>query len=185
MTNKKTEYNQEKIRKDQKVLLNQNSIIDMELYHKLMGTKINLTDINEKNMSINIIEEIKAKIKILSQKHKDTGLDFDDFKEAELIEQEVEQLIVKYCESKGYKVNGFPAEKRDLIEDEDDDDEEDDISEKYKLYVDTLATQKEDVAELTWCYVSSFWEDQFKNKKAYIQFLKENLDSGIYHNVKL
>jgi hypothetical protein len=120
----------------------------------------------------------------LSQKHKDTGFDLDDFKEAELIEQEAEQLIVKYCEAKGYNVNGFPAEKRDLIEDDDD---EDDYfsSEKYKLYVDTLATQKEDVAELTWCYVSSFWEDQFKNKEAYIQFLKENLNSGIYYDVKL
>lgn len=68
-------------------------------------------------MSSNI-DIIRAKIVELAQEHKATGDDLDDFKDAELIEKEVEQLIVKYCEAKGYLVNGFPTEKKQLPEEE-------------------------------------------------------------------
>ena len=50
------------------------------------------------------IEEIKAKIAELAQEHKATGDELDDFKDSELIEKEAEQLIVKYCEAKGYLI---------------------------------------------------------------------------------
>jgi hypothetical protein len=50
------------------------------------------------------IDKIKIEISRLSQEHKATGDDLDDFKDAELIEKEAEQLIVKYCEAKGYLI---------------------------------------------------------------------------------
>ena len=129
------------------------------------------------------IEEIKAKIAELAQEHKATGDELDDFKDSELIEKEAEQLIVKYCEAKGYLVNGFPTEKRQVPEE---DLEEDYFcQERYQLYLDTLATQHEDVAELMWCYVSSFWEDQCESKEEYIQNLKDGLDSGVFYDVTI
>ena len=52
----------------------------------------------------------------MSEEHKATGNDLDDFKDAELIEYEVEQLIIEYCEAKGYLVNGFLNQKKQLQE---------------------------------------------------------------------
>ena len=57
------------------------------------------------------IETVKNKISSLSEEHKATGNDLDDFKDAELIEYEAEQLIIEYCEAKGYMVNGLPTQK--------------------------------------------------------------------------
>jgi hypothetical protein len=57
--------------------------------------------------------------------------------------------------------------------------------ERYQLYLDTLATMHEDVADLMWCYVSSFWQDQFESKEVYLQKLKDNLDSGAFYDVTI
>lgn len=127
--------------------------------------------------------DIIFKLKLLAQEHKTTGDDLDDFKDAELIEQEAEQIIVAYCEAKEYLINGFPTEKRQLPEDELEEDYF--CQERYQLYLDTLATQHEDVAELMWCYVSSFWNDQYKSKEEYLQSLIDNLDSGVFYDVTI
>lgn len=129
------------------------------------------------------IDKIKLEISRLSQEHKATGDDLDDFKDAELIEKEAEQLIVKYCEAKGYLLNGFPTEKRQLPEEELEEDYF--CQECYQLYLNTLATQHEDVAELMWCYVSTFWEDQCESKEEYLQNLKDGLDSGVFYDVTI
>ncbi|MFN7313566.1 MAG: hypothetical protein ACK5UI_08795 [Bacteroidota bacterium] len=129
------------------------------------------------------IDNIKSKLHTLSQQHKATGDDLDDFKDSELIEKEAERLIVQYCESKGYLVNGFPTEKRQVPEEELEEDYF--CQERYQLYLDTLATQHEDVAELMWCYVSTFWEDQCESKEEYLQNLKDGLDSGMFYDVTI
>jgi len=129
------------------------------------------------------IDIIRATIVELAQVHKATGDDLDDFKDAELIEKDAEQLIVKYCEAKGYLVNGFPTEKKQLPEEELEEDYF--CQELYQLYLDTLAIQYEDVADLMWCYVSSFWEDQCENKEEYLQNLKDGLDSGVFYDVTI
>lgn len=129
------------------------------------------------------IDKIKLEISRLSQEHKATGDDLDDFKDAELIEKEAEQLIVKYCEAKGYLLNGFPTEKRQLPEEELEEDYF--CQERYQLYLNTLATQHEDVAELMWCYVSTFWEDQCESIEEYLQNLKDGLDSGVFYDVTI
>jgi hypothetical protein len=119
----------------------------------------------------------------LSTEHSKLNSDLSDEKDAEQIELEVEQLITSYCEEKGYLVNGFPTEKRQVPEE---DLEEDYFCrERYQLYLDTLATQKEDVAELKWCYVSNFWADQYESKEEYLQSLKDNLDSGVFYDVTI
>ena len=129
------------------------------------------------------INELYNRLTKLAEQHKATGDDLDDFKDAELIEKEAEQLIVNYCEAKGYFVNGFPTDKKQLPEEELEEDYF--CQERYQLYLDTLATMHEDVADLMWCYVSSFWQDQFESKEVYLQKLKDNLDSGAFYDVTI
>ena len=57
--------------------------------------------------------------------------------------------------------------------------------ERYQLYLDTLATQHEDVAELMWAYVSSFWKNQFEGKDEYLQSIKYNLDSWDFYDLTI
>jgi hypothetical protein len=130
-----------------------------------------------------VIEDIKKEISSLSQQHQETGEDWYDFKEALTFEEDAEQLIIDYCESKGYLVNGFPTEKKKLSEEELGEDYF--CLERYQLYLDTLATQKEDVADLMWHYTSSFWEYAYGSKEEYIQDLKDNLGSDVYYDVTI
>jgi hypothetical protein len=127
--------------------------------------------------------DLLNRIKFLSTEHSKLNSDLSDEKDAEQIELEVEQLITSYCEEKSYLVKGFPTEKRKLTEDKLEEDYF--CRERYQLYLDTLATQQNDVAELMWCYVSSFWADQYESKEEYIQNLKDNLDSGVFYDVTI
>lgn len=125
-----------------------------------------------------LIEDLQNKLLDLSAKHKEA-----DDQDAEFIELEAEELIVQYCEVRGYVINGFPTEKKRLPAEAL---EEHYFSrERYQLYLDTLATQKEDVAILMWTYVSSFWEDQFESKEEYLQSISNNLDSGVFYDVTI
>jgi len=126
-------------------------------------------------------DEIKDRIGLLAIKHKATGDELEDFTESELIEQEAEHLIVDYCVHKGYLVNGFPSEKKLLPIEELEEDYF--CRERYQLYLDTLSTMYDDVAELTWHYVSCFWKEQYDNKVEYVQSLKDTL--GLFYDVKL
>jgi len=127
--------------------------------------------------------DIIFKLKLLAQEHKTIGDDLEDYKDAELIEQEAEQIIVGYCEAKGYLINGFPTEKRQLPEDEFEVDYF--CRERYQFYLDNLAIKYGDVADLTWCYVSNFWNDQYESREEYLQSLKDNLDSGVFYDVTI
>ncbi len=128
-----------------------------------------------------LLEEIKNKIKNLAEKH--IQCDDDSYDEAELIEIEVENTVVEYCQMNNYLINGFPTEMRKLPLEELEEDYF--CRERFQFYLDTLATQHEDVLELMWCYVSNFWEDQFESKENYIEMLKEALTSEIYYEKRI
>lgn len=125
-----------------------------------------------------LIEDLQNKLLDLSAKHKEA-----DDKDAEIIELEAEELIVQYCEAKGYLINGFPTEKKQLPEEVLEEDYF--CRERYQLYLDTLTTQKEDVAMLMWTYVSSLWTGQFESKEEYLQSIRNNLESGVFYDVTL
>lgn len=129
------------------------------------------------------LNEIKHKITKLAEQHKQTGDDIEDWEDSELIELQAEKLITDYCVAKGYQINGFPHEKMKLpIEDL----EEDYFCrERYQLYLDSLAVQKEDVAEIMWWYVSNFWKNQYKDLEDYIHALKDNLESGFFYEISI
>jgi len=129
------------------------------------------------------LDEIKEKIKLLADKHQSIDEDdLDAFEDAELLELEAEKLIVSYCEQNQYLINGFPTEKKKI---EDELDEDYFCRERYQLYLDKLLVEKEDVAELMWCFTSSFWPDSFESKEYYIQCIKEQLESGVFYEVDL
>lgn len=128
-------------------------------------------------------EQIKERIGELHKKHDAIGNDNSELWLAESYEVEAEDLIVAYCEERGYLVNGFPTEKRNL-----DDDEHDDeyfSTERFRLYLDTLAVQKDDVAELLYYYNSTFWPNFEETKQEFIERLKYQLENGTMYDVEL
>jgi hypothetical protein len=127
------------------------------------------------------IEEIKLRINILAQKHKSNDeYGIDEFKDSELLELEAENLIIDYCEEKKYLIQGFPTEKKKI---KDELDEDYFCIERYHYYIDCLTVEKEDVADLMWCYVSSFWPDYFESKEEYILTIDEQLNSGVFYEI--
>lgn len=129
------------------------------------------------------LNEIKENLKLLAEKHHSIAEnDLDAFEDAELIELKAEKLIIAYCEQNNYLINGFPTEKKKIEEEL----EEDYFCrERYQLYLDTLLIEKEDVAELMWCYTSSFWPDYFDTKEEYVQTIKEQVATGVFYDVDL
>ena len=127
---------------------------------------------------------IIKKIQELGSRHANIQeIGIDDFKEAELLEIEAEDLIISYCEKMGYQISGFPMDKRLISED---DLEEDYFSrERFQLYLDILTMEKVDVAELTWYYVCSFWPTQYADKQEYKLTVKEQIECGVFYEVEL
>jgi len=106
-------------------------------------------------------EDIKQLISELAKQHAD---DDDDF--YELIENEAEILIFNYSKEKNYHIGGFTY--IETLDDENMDDDEMDQSEHRKEYLALLEKKFEDIADLMWHYVSSFWPDAFQNKEDYL-----------------
>jgi hypothetical protein len=129
------------------------------------------------------IEEIKQQITALAKKHQAVDSDMsaiDDIKDAELIEQEAIDIIVSYCEDNGYLINGFPTEKRKLLEEEGEDEEDYFCQERFLLYLDTLALEKKDVADIWWFFNQSFWPDLEETKAEFLERIEDQIASGFY-----
>jgi hypothetical protein len=58
------------------------------------------------------IEQIKAEIVKIFHQWKNTSNSIAGDKDTELEESFVRDLIINYCESKGYEVDGYPIQKR-------------------------------------------------------------------------
>ncbi len=96
----------------------------------------------------------------------------DDFS---WVEEDVETLILEYCESHNYIINGFPTEKRKMLEED-----EEFSREEIILYIELLAIEKDDVAELWWFYYKSFWGDSETTKEDFLKEVKERVENGFY-----
>lgn len=129
-------------------------------------------------------QEIKNSISELAKKHATINeANVEDISNAELLESQAQDLIIAFCEEKGYLVNGFPTERRQLDEKELNDDNF--SQEHFLLYLDILTYQREDVAELTWHYTESFWPQTFESKEDFIVAAKERADSDSFYDVSL
>jgi hypothetical protein len=129
------------------------------------------------------VDEIKNAIDLLSLEHSAVGDDLEDFKDSDWIEQKAENLIVAYCESMDYQIDGFPQDKKRLAKENEDFDEDYFCRERYQMYLDMLATTQFDVADLMWHYTSKFWPDQFDSKQEYIDNVLANIKLGTFYDM--
>jgi hypothetical protein len=137
-----------------------------------------------------LIQEIKQAITDLARQHAELNeVSLGDANEAELLEWQAESLIIEYCENKEYLINGFPTEIKRRYENNEISDEEYDedffCDERYRLYLDMLSLEKEDVAALNWHYTQSFWPDIYTSITDFLESIKENIESGVFYDCKL
>lgn len=126
------------------------------------------------------IEKIKIQILNIYQKWNNLSHTMDDDTYAEIFESDVRSLIINYCESKGYEVEGYPFQKRILGETDQYYDEDYFCYEHNLKYLDILAATKEDVLELMYFYSKTFWPDQVGTKKEYKKYLLEGNENNSY-----
>ncbi len=126
------------------------------------------------------IEEIKAEILKMHVKWKSLSNSFDDDKYAEIYESDARSLIIIYCESKGYEVEGYPFKKRILGETDQFYDEDYFCYERNLKYLDVLAATQEDVLELMYFYSKTFWPDQVDSLEEYRVYLIEGNENNPY-----
>lgn len=124
------------------------------------------------------IEKIKSKILTIYQKWKNLSQSMDDDTYAELYESDVRSLIIEYCESQGYEVEGYPFQKRILGETDEYYDEDYFCYERNLKYLDVLAANQEDVLELMYFYAKTFWLDQVGTKEQYRKYLIEGIENN-------
>ena len=128
------------------------------------------------------IDQINQQVTLLAEKHSAAGDEIEDWVDSEMIEYSAAQLIASYCEEKGYQVDGFPHEKRKHSNELDEDYF---CRERFRFYLDTLATTHDDVTVLMWHFVSSFWKDQFESKDDYITTLRYGLSSEVFYEFRM
>ncbi len=126
------------------------------------------------------IDEIKAEILQYYEQWKLVPGDVEDFTTAEIYESAVLNLIVSYCESKNYEVEGFPFQKKVLAETDDYYDEDYFCFWRNVKYLDVLATTKEDVLELLYFYSYTFNEELTPTKDEFLRQLEEYIKVNIY-----
>jgi hypothetical protein len=126
------------------------------------------------------IEKINSEILTIYQKWKNLSQSMDDDTYAEIYESDVRSLIIEYCESKGYEVEGYPFQKRLLGETDNNYDEDYFCYERDLKYLDTLAVTKVDVLELMYFYSKTFWPDQVDSKEEYKKYLIEGNKNNPY-----
>lgn len=130
------------------------------------------------------LDILKGKITELAIKHNTVGNDLENLEESSWLEEEALMFIADYAEKLGISVNGFPQEKRILAKEEEDFDEDYFCLERFQLYVDTLSLQNENIANLNWHYVNSFWPGEFNDKADLLESIKAWIDSGVFYDVK-
>ena len=125
-------------------------------------------------------ENIKADILEIYPKWKALGSTYDDEKYSEIYEGCVRDLIISYCESKGYEVEGYPFQKRILGATEEYYDEDYFCYERNLKYLDVLASTHDDVFEILYFYSKTFWPDQVGSQDEYRNYILENIKSNSY-----
>lgn len=126
------------------------------------------------------IAEIKEEIERHYRQWKLVPGDIEDFTTAEIYENAVRSLIMAYCESKGYEVEGYPFQKRILGETDDFYDEDYFCFWRNVKYLDVLATEKDDVLDLLYFYMVTFWIDYEGSKEEYKKQILEYIRVNIY-----
>ncbi len=115
--------------------------------------------------------EIKNKIAVIHQSWLAVGDSLDDFKDVEYYESKVIDLLIKYCRENKYAINGFPFLHEELAKTNEDLDSEY-FSERYELYLYSVANENKDVLELLHYYWNLFWSDSIGDIEDTINTIK-------------
>lgn len=126
------------------------------------------------------IESVKNSILEIHEVWDVIGDCTERFKYGEIHESYVVEIISDYCVSKGYEVEGFPIQKKELAEINNLHGEDYFCHERYIKYLDILAVQHEDVFELMYFYSSTFWPEQFYEEEEYRQRLLDYISCNVY-----
>ena len=127
------------------------------------------------------LDKIKLQIKSIYDGWAALGPSMDDDTYAEAYEGEVRDILIAYCESKGYEVEGYPFHKRILGETDENYDEDYFCYERNLKYLDVLAATKEDVFELMYFYGATFWDGQAGTEEEYKNYLKQCIENNLYN----
>lgn len=87
----------------------------------------------------------------------DNDVSLDGFKNTESIENDVQHLILDYCEKRKYTSQGLSIGKLKALYEED----EDELFpyDSWLEVIEQIALNKDDVAELLWFYHHTFWPE--------------------------
>ena len=126
------------------------------------------------------IAKIKTEIQKIFRNWVTCDSDLDGDKYAEIYESEVRSLIISYCESKRYEVEGYPFQKRILGETDNFYDEDYFCYERNLKYLDYLAATHDDVLELMYFYSKTFWSDQVGTLEEYKNYILKGIENNFY-----
>jgi len=116
-------------------------------------------------------KDLKQAITVIAEMHFRAGNEIDDLKETDYLEQKAFSLIIDYCQWMNYKVDEFPPAQ--IIEDELTD-------EHWMLYVDKLTLVHDDVAQLHWHWVTSFWPKEYESFEVFLDMIKARIGGSFY-----
>lgn len=126
------------------------------------------------------IESVKNRILEIHEVWDILGDSEDYFKYGEIHESYVIEIISDYCIGKGYEVEGFPIQKREMSATNAAYNEEYFCHDRYIKYLDVLAAKNEDVFELMYFYSSTFWLEHFYDKEQYKERLLDYISCDVY-----
>jgi hypothetical protein len=119
---------------------------------------------------------VKNRISAIHEVWNALGDSLDNFKNGQIHESFVVEIISEYCIEKGYEVEGFPTQKRELAMLN----EDYFCYDRYVKYLDILATKVEEVFELMFFYTSTFWPEHFDDEESYKQTLLDYISCDVY-----
>jgi hypothetical protein len=119
---------------------------------------------------------VKNRISAIHEVWNALGDSLDNFKNGQIHESFVVEIISEYCIEKGYEVEGFPIKKRELAMLN----EDYFCYDRYVKYLDILATKVEEVFELMFFYTSTFWPEHFDDEESYKQTLLDYISCDVY-----
>ena len=80
-------------------------------------------------------------------------------------------LIIEYCQKMQYKADGLPSTSTV---------EEELTEEHWMLFVDKLTLVHDDVAQLHWHWVTSFWPDEYESLEVFLDMVKARIGGSFY-----
>lgn len=115
-------------------------------------------------------KDLKQAITVISEIHTRYRNVVADSKGADFLEKKAFNFIIDYCSERKYKVDGFPTDSTLY----------DELTyNHWMLYVDKLTLAHDDVAQLHWHWVISFWPKEYESFDVFLGMIKARIKGGL------